>query len=294
MDHPRTRGLAAVLIGATLLGLAAPFVKWAAAGGASDLAIGFFRMLFGLPGAIWLASQAAPSEGDTRRGRMWAMAAGAAFFADLWGWHLSMRYTTAANATLLAGGLAPVWVTLFSALALGLRPGWLGWIGQALGLGGALLLALAKGARVGSGMGEALAVLTSVFYGAFTLLMARARRDLDARRTLAWMVASCLACFLAAALLRGEAFRGFTPQAWMSLVGLGLIIQLLAWWLNSWGLGHIEASLGAIALQMQQVATLFLGWILLREPLRPLGLVGASCILAGIVMASKGRILRKP
>lgn len=277
-----------MLAGATLLGLAAPFVKWAAAGGASDLSIGFFRMLIGLPGAMWLASRAAPSEGDARRGRLWAMAAGAAFFVDLWGWHLSMRYTTAANATLLAGGLAPVWVTLFSVLVLGLRPGWLGWAGQALGLGGALLLALAKGARVGSGTGEAYAVLTSVFYGAFTLLMARARRDLDARRTLMWMVASCLACFLVATLWRGEAFHGFTPKAWMSLVGLGLVIQLLAWWLNSWGLGHVEASLGAIALQMQQVATLFLGWFLLSEPMRPLGLVGAGAILLGIILASKG------
>jgi drug/metabolite transporter (DMT)-like permease len=70
-------------------------------------------------------------------------------------------------------------------------------------------------------------------------------------------------------------------------------VQLLGWWLNSWGLGHVDVATGAIALQMQQVATLFLAAWLLAEPLSPLGLAGGACILGGIVMVAAGASPRR-
>ncbi|HEY4394287.1 MAG TPA: EamA family transporter [Polyangia bacterium] len=70
-------------------------------------------------------------------------------------------------------------------------------------------------------------------------------------------------------------------------------MQLLGWWLNSWGLGHVDVATGAIALQMQQVATLFLAAWLLAEPLSPLGLAGGACILGGIVMVAAGASPRR-
>lgn len=285
MSERHAKGLWAVLAGATILGLAALFVKWSANGGASDFTVGFYRMLFALPGAWWLARREPEGEAHAS-GRLWALAAGAAFFLDLWGWHLAMRYTSAANATLLVGGLSPIWVALFSMAMLHLRYGWMGWLGQAVGLGGALVLALARGARVGTGKGELIAMCTSFAYAGFTLLLGRARRDLKAPQALFWMSLGCLICFLGAALLRGDALVGYTPSGWMSLLALGVIIQLGAWWLNTWGLGHVDAAVGAIGLQMQQVSTLFLAWIFLSEPLKPLGLLGAGFIITGIVLVA--------
>ena len=95
-----SRGLVAVLLGACLLGFAAIFVKWAVAGGATSFTVGFYRMLFAVPGAYVLARLhgGGPSLG-AGPGRLWALAAGAAFFLDLWGWHASMHHTSAANAT---------------------------------------------------------------------------------------------------------------------------------------------------------------------------------------------------
>jgi drug/metabolite transporter (DMT)-like permease len=73
-------------------------------------------------------------------------------------------------------------------------------------------------------------------------------------------------------------------------VGLGVVVQLAAWWLNSWGLGHVEPAVGALALQMQQVATLFLAAWLIFEPLRPLGLLGGGLLCIGIVLVSLGAV----
>jgi DME family drug/metabolite transporter len=277
------RGLPAVLAGACVLGMSAIFVKWAVAGGASVLTVGFYRMAFALPGALLLARRSG-GRGDGP-GRAWAIAAGVALSSDLALWHQAMRSTTAANATLLVG-LSPVWVALVSAALWKRRYGLLGWAGQAVGLSGALVLALARGARSGSGRGEAIAFGASFCYAAFTLAISRARRTLAAPQALLWLSATCLVCFALAASLAGDPWRGYAPRAWAALVGLGLVVQLLGWSLNSWGLGHVDAASGAIALQMQQVSTLLLSAWLLAEPLRPLGLLGGGLILAGIVMVA--------
>jgi drug/metabolite transporter (DMT)-like permease len=282
----RGKGTAAILIGATLLGFSAIFVKWAVAGGATALTVGFYRMLAALPGA-WLLARRSHDLGPAG-GRRWAAAAGAALFLDLVLWHVAMHETSAANATLLVGGLSPLWVALFSLLALGRRVGPAGWVGQLAGLGGALVLALARGARAGSGAGEAIAIGASFCYAAFTLALSRARATLDAPQALFWMSLSCLACFAIACLVAGGPFTGYDARAWASLVGLGLVVQIAAWWLCSWGLGHVEPTVAAIALQMQQVATLFLAAWLLGEPLRPLGLLGGALLCGGIVLVSLG------
>jgi drug/metabolite transporter (DMT)-like permease len=278
------KGLSAILFGATLLGFSAIFVKWAVAGGASALTVGFYRMLVALPGA-WLLARRAGHLGGAR-GRAWALGAGLAFFADLGLWHEAMRFTTAANATLLVGGLAPIWVALFSVFVYKRRLGWMAWLGQGAGVAGAIVLAVARGARASGGTGEAIAIAASFGYAAFTLAMSRARRTLDAPQALFWMSLSCLAFFGVTTLFAGHPMAGYDGRAWLSLVGLGIVVQLIAWWFNSWGLGHVEPSAGAIGLQMQQIATLFLAAWLLAEPLRAMGLLGGGLLMAGIVLVS--------
>jgi len=282
--HSDWRGVGAVLTGASVLGISAVFAKWALAGGASVLTVGFYRMVFALPGALLLARASGGRLDGAGRG--WAIAAGVFFSMDLALWHLAMRYTTAANATLLVG-LSPIWVALVAAMFWGRRFGPLGWLGQAVGLSGALVLALARGARSGSGRGEAIAFGASFCYAAFTLAMSRARRSLPAPQALVLMSLTCLCCFAIAIGIAHDPLTGYSARAWVSLVGLGLIVQLLGWWLNSWGLGHVDAATGAIALQMQQVATLFLSAWLLAEPLRALGVLGGGLIVAGIVMVAQ-------
>lgn len=279
--------MVAVLFGAGVLGLSAIFVKWAVAGGATATTVGFYRMLFALPGVLLLAAR--KGEFGSGAGRAWGLAAGAAFFLDLWLWHAAMHDTTAANATLLVSGLAPVWVALFSVAVLHLRHDALAWVGQALGLGGALVLALAKGARGGTGRGELLAIVASLCYAAFTLLLKRSRRTLSAEQALLWMTTGSLLCFLLVVLATGAPLGGYNARTWSSLVGLGVIVHVVGWWSATWGLGHTNAASSAIALQGQQVTTMFLAVWLLGEPLKPLGLMGAALIIVGIVLVARNR-----
>ena len=287
MPAQRSEGLGALLLGAGLLGFAAIFVRWAAP--ASPLVIGFYRMLFALPGVLALVllerGEHASEPAGIGRAPVWAVAAGVCFIFDLWLWHLSVEYTSVANSTMLVG-LSPLWVAIASVALFGARLRRRSWAGLALALAGALVLGLAKGARWGTGLGELLGAAASVAYAFFTLALARARAGMSARRVLAVVSFTCLAGFAFLALAQGHAFTGFPTRAWGSLLGLGLLVQVLAWWLISWGLGHVDANLGSIGLLVQPVATVGLGWLLLAEGVKPVQGLGSLLILAGIALAA--------
>jgi drug/metabolite transporter (DMT)-like permease len=275
------RGLTAVLLGACLLGFAAMLVRWSAPAG--PLVIGFYRMAFALPLVVWMGwRNRRPGVG---RARGWAVLAGLCFSADLWMWHTALNHTSVANATLLVG-LAPLWVAAISVLWMGTRLRKRFLLGLALALAGGLVLGLAKGARWGSGRGELLASLASLAYACFTLALGQARRDLRAPEALAWVVVCCAACFGCLGLLNGEAFGGFPLRAWLSLGALGFVVQVGAWWLIAWGLGHVSASLGSVTLMVQPVATVGLGWMLLGEAVRPLQGAAILLVLAGIGLSA--------
>jgi drug/metabolite transporter (DMT)-like permease len=243
-------------------------------------------MLFALPGVFVLAQRAARIVWGF--GAFWASLAGVAFAGDLLFWHSSMNHTSAANATFLVCGLSPVWVALFSVAFYRLRYRWFGWAGQALSLTGAMVIALAKGARVGTGRGEVLAVGASVCYAIFSLTVSRSRRTVCAEHSLFWMSLGSLVVFLLGLIFEPRPLSGYSLQAWGSLLGLGMIVQILAWWLITRGLGKVDVSLAALGLGVQQIATPFLGAWLLGESLRPVGLLGGVIILAGIYLVATG------
>jgi drug/metabolite transporter (DMT)-like permease len=279
-------GLLAVLTGAGLLGFAAVFVKWGLQGGATPLTIGLYRMMFALPFILGLVGRGRKL--GFGRGAVWGSLAGCFFALDLFLWHNSLRFTSAANSTFIVCGLTPVWVALFSVEVYGTRYRWSGWLGQAFGICGALLLALARGARVGNGMGECLAILASFCYAAFNLSISRSRTWISARQALLWMSLGSLLTFLVLETLERAPLVGFAPIAWISFIGLGFVVQFIAWLLINHGLGHINIALGALGLSFQQVATpLFAAW-LLDEPLRPLGMLGGAIIITGIYLVATG------
>ncbi len=278
-------GLVHVVFGATLLGFVAVFVKWGLAGGATPVTIGLYRMLFALPGIVWILGKQGFGSG---RGAAWAAIAGVAFAADLTLWHESLKDTSAANATFIVCGLTPVWVALFSVAFYGTRYRIKGWVGQVLGVSGALLLALARGAKVGSGRGELLAILASFCYATFSLTISRSRQRISARQALFWMSAASLATFAVLEAGLRDPLAGYSTLAWVGLLGLGIVAQLIAWLLINRGLGRTNIALGALGLSVQQVATpLFAAW-LLNEPLRPLGLVGGTLIVLGLFYVATG------
>jgi drug/metabolite transporter (DMT)-like permease len=278
------KALSALLLGASLLGFSAIFVKWTLP--ASPLVVGFYRMLFALPVVCLLYFRRPVSSLEWERGVPWAILGGLCFSGDLSLWHTALRWTSAASATLLVG-LAPLWVSLVMVLFFHARLRKRAWLGLTLALGGAVILSLAKGARIAGNFGEIMGGLASFCYAAYALTLSRARRHLDTVEALFWVVLTSLCFFGIGSLLRGDNFgRGFPLQVWFSFAGIGLLVQVCGWWLITWGLGRLAVNVGSVGLLMQPVATVILGWVLLHEALLPAQGMGTVLILIGIALTS--------
>lgn len=292
MSDPRAqrRALAALIFGAASIGFAPLWVRWSEVG---LVATAFYRVVLALPFAAWIAARErhhpAAAVLDPRRRRLWLLAAGLLLAADLAAWHWSIRLTSVANATLLAN-FAPVFVTLGAWWLLHERPGGGFFAGMALALAGAWLL---TGASLGLGgpraVGDALGLLTAVFYGGYQLCVARLRRGLGPGQILAWSCAACAPWLLALALATGETILPATARGWGVVLGLALTAHVLGQGLITYGFAHLPASFSSLTLLLQPVVAALAGWWLLGERLTRWQAAGGAVVLAGLWVARAGR-----
>ena len=112
-----------LLLGAAAISMAGVLVKLSEIG---PIATAFYRLLLSLP-VFWLwaagearVTRAVAGQPNCLRDYLQLSVCGVVFATNLAVWHLALRHTTVANATLL-GNTAPIYVTLAGWLLLGER-----------------------------------------------------------------------------------------------------------------------------------------------------------------------------
>tara|TARA_R110000868_G_scaffold61524_1_gene186933 strand:+ start:44603 stop:45499 length:897 start_codon:yes stop_codon:yes gene_type:complete len=271
-----------LITGALFLGLGPVMVRFAAE--ASAEVIAFYRMLFAIP-LLWLLSLSSYDSGTSRE-KLMAFSAGVFLAADLACWHTAIASTKVANATLLIG-LSPFWVAFMSALYPGLRLSTRFFVALILCFTGMTLLTSISGFTPRLGTGEYLSIIASLFYAVFTYLFAMVCKKMAPVHALKWSSVGSAAFMLLVALIRDQPLLGFSSKTWLSLLGLGTVIQTLAWLLISKGLKHIHATVGSLGLLGQQIATVFFGWIILDETLGTIQLFGCGVMMLGMGLGGR-------
>ena len=278
--------LLALLGGACAIAFAPIFVRLTGTGPA---AAGFWRLALALPVLTALTLARRP---DGRRAvpgpSRITMLAGLFFALDLGFWHYGIRFTTVANATILAN-LSPVFVTAGAWLFLGERQGWKFLAGLALALAGVWAIAAAGGAGPGSQpvLGDALSVATAVWYAAYMLIVRKARSDRSAPEVMLWTSAVGAPLLLAAALVLHERILPLSLGGWAACVGLA-VVHVTGQGAIAWALGRLPAALASVVILVQPVLAAILGWIIFAEPLGPLQIAGGALALGGVVLAQLG------
>jgi drug/metabolite transporter (DMT)-like permease len=276
--------LVALFAGAVAIAAAPLFVKVSEAG---PVATAFWRAFLALP-ILWAwalserrAAQAAAGSG----GRRLMIIAGLLFAGDLAVWHWSIVLTSVANATLLAN-LAPIFVALAAWLLYAARPAPVFLAGLAAAVTGVALLI---GADFGSGrgplLGNALGVVTAMFYAAYQLTIARVRASHSTASIMAWSSTVTAAALLPIALASGEQILPATIAGWATLAGLALIAHAVGQSLIAYAFAHLPATFSSVGLLLQPVAAALFAWALLGEALGALQVAGGVMVLAGIRLA---------
>ena len=279
--------LAALLLGATCIALSPIFVRLSETG---PTASAFWRVAIAVP-VLWAFCLLRERSPARRYGGRWPLllAAGVAFAGDLGFWHLSIQHTSVANSTLLAN-LASIFVTLAAWVFLRQRPSGRFIAGLACALGGvALLVRASTGYSSGGLLGDALGVLTAMFYAAY-LFAVKGLRDRGERTLPLMAIASTVTALLLlpAALASGEQFLPVSLYGWAVLAGLALISHAAGQGLIAYALAHLPAAFSSVSLLLQPVMAALFAWAILSESLVPLQIAGGAIVLAGIYLARKG------
>jgi drug/metabolite transporter (DMT)-like permease len=280
MSDGRGRAVAMLVFGACVIGLAPIFVRLSGAGPA---ATGFWRLLIALP--LLAAPLLRSHEGLSAPSRF-ALLAGVAFALDLGFWHYGITNTSVAKASVLAN-LTPLVVTAIAWLVLHQRPAPMFLVAVGLSVGGAAVMALAKG-RGATGpnppLGDTLCTITSVWYACYFLALGRARQRHTAAQVMFWSSLAGAPLMLASAWLLGERLTPATAGGWLACAGLA-VVHAGGQGSIAWALGRLPAATAAVTVLIQPVVTTALGWLLFGELLSAWQAVGGVVALAGVVLA---------
>jgi drug/metabolite transporter (DMT)-like permease len=279
--------LGALLVGAACIALSPIFVRLSEAG---PTATAFWRVALAVP-VLWILFFLKTKARSQRYSGKWPLllAAGFAFAGDLGFWHASVKLTSVANSTLLAN-LASIFVTLAAWIFLRQKPTRLFLAGLGAALLGVLLLVNTSLALSPTGLvGDALGVVTAMFYAGYILAVKALRDRGETTLHLMAVTSTITALFLLpAALASGETLLPATASGWWILIGLALVSHAAGQGLIAYALAHLPAAFSSVSLLFQPVMAALFAWVLLSEALVALQLAGGLIVLAGIYLARRG------
>jgi drug/metabolite transporter (DMT)-like permease len=279
--------LGALLVGAACIALSPIFVRLSEAG---PTATAFWRVALAVP-VLWILFFLRTKARSRRYSGKWPLllAAGFAFAGDLGFWHASVKLTSVANSTLLAN-LASIFVTLAAWIFLRQKPTRLFLAGLGAALLGVLLLVNTSLAFSSTGLvGDALGVVTAMFYAGYILAVKALRDRGETTLHLMAVTSTITALFLLpAALASGETLLPATAFGWWILIGLALVSHAAGQGLIAYALAHLPAAFSSVSLLFQPVMAALFAWVLLSEALVPLQIAGGLIVLAGIYLARRG------
>ena len=137
--------------------------------------------------------------------------------------------------------------------------------------------------------GDALGLLTAVFYASYILTVGRLRTEFSTATIMVWSGVGSALILFPVAILSGDQMLVTSAFGWMILVGLALVSHASGQSLIAFALAHLPASFSSVGLLLQPAIAACLAWLVLGERLSGWQGVGGAVILCGIYLARRGR-----
>ena len=285
MPQNRLLPYIALAVGISALSLSAMFVRWADAPGPMT---GFYRLLIStlLLTPFFLRQQKQLTPIDKKYLYL-PLAGGILTAFDFAFWNSSLKFTTAANATLL-GNTAPLWVALAALLVFREKLKGIFWVGLGLALmGAALVMGSDFLTHPTLGLGDMMASIAAIFYASYQLVTQRGRVHIDPFRY-AWLVGvSATIGMLIMNLVLENPFTGFSTQTWVIFFLTAIVSQMIGYLAITYALGHLPAFIVAPTMIVQPILTAILAIPLLHEIPSATQWIGGGIALAGIYIVNQ-------
>lgn len=246
------------------------------------VASGFWRMALAAPLLLLMARWGSKGRLAPSGALIGLVVLGGLFFAaDLAAWHVGIRMTKLANASLF-GNSSSFLFTIYGFLVLRALPQKLQLAALGLaGAGTALLLGSSYEVSPEHFTGDLFALLAGLFYAFYLVAVDRARRTMAPMPVLAIATAAGALPLLIFAMALGEQVM---PGDWTPLILLSFGSQVVGQGLLVYAMGHLTPVVVGIGLLTQPAASAIIGWLAYGEKLGPADAAGALLICIALVL----------
>ncbi len=231
-----------------------------------------------------------------------ALAAGVFLALHFSTWISSLEYTTVASSVVLVT-TTPLWVALFAPFTIKEPITRLIMLGMLLALAGGVIVGLSDACQVTTGrlacpplsdfirgsafIGDILALSGAVMAAGYVIIGRRLRSSMSLIGYIFVVYGMAAVVLVLIMLASGESAFGYPASAYVWLLLLALIPQLLGHSSFNWALGYLSAAYVSITLLGEPIGTIILAYFLLGEAPSGLKIIGAILILLGIFIASQ-------
>ncbi|QDZ08499.1 DMT family transporter [Sphingomonas panacisoli] len=280
--HPLA--FAALVIANVLLAFGPVFVRMTDVG---PVAAGFWRIALAVPILLAVTVGSGWRARGLSRGVWIALAIGGlCFAADLASWHIGIKKTQLANATLF-GNSATLFFPIYGFLVARAWPS----KGQGFALllalfGAGLLMGRSLQVRADQFYGDLLCLTAGILYTVYFAAMAKAR---DTMAPVPALTMSTLASMLPLLIFAWALGEKIMPTDWWPLIGLALASQVFGQGLMTFALGQLSPMVIGIGLLTQPVIAATVGWLWYNERLDGWDLLGAVAVAIALVLVRRER-----
>ena len=295
MKSKRLRGYAALWLGVFTSSLSPILVK---GGDAPTIVTTFYRMA--IAAVFWtfvvLERTIRGKEGlfrEVRANPSWLIFPVAAGFCSSFDhglWSLALN-TESVNKASVLNSLSPVWISLVGLLILKENFNKKFWIGLALVIIG-MAVTSGKGQSLFSGGfsgGDLLAFCSSFFYAGYFFFTQLGRRRFSVI-TQTWIyILFCALGLMVFVMKMGHPFTGYSRSAWINFFVLSLISQIGGYFLLTYALGTLPATIVSPSTSLKTVFSTVIAWIFLKEIIPSFQIIGSLIIIAGVILVNLGK-----
>lgn len=283
--EPAIPPMAALVVAVLAISWAGPLVRFATA---PALVVSAWRLTISVLFicAVLLVRRAPP---PTLARRDWLLASAAGIFlaAHFWSWIASISLTTVSSSVVLVSA-QPVFVALLSGAFLGEAATRRQWLGIAVAVIGAGIIAWGDFALGRDAiLGDLLAISGAVFVSIYYVIGRRLRSWIE----LWWYIAivygiAALVLLLAVVLSPGAALFGYPRQDWLVFVALAAGPMMLGHTGVNYALRYVRAYVANLVALAEPIGATVIAWLLpaIAEVPGPQTVIGGALILGGIAL----------